>query len=298
MDNVSLLNKVASKPGCSRVAGTCQSALPKPKTGMLRKASSTGRGARHLHQASRNTAAFRGHRLPQDPNQFHDLWEQLTPEKRTGSTNRTTQSATTAACRLTTETTTTDCTSTSYNRRTKPRSIGCERHTPTGHVVAHPFSIQRSGRTGRPNRTRPISHGKATNKFRTRSNHPTAYREYRAHSMTRANDYGDFTCRRARASTRSGEADRARNELPVPHQGPPQRLLHRSGLPATPARGAADPHPGQTTEQCTAQRPGCLRAALLVHRGARRVAHIDATLVDAALKMMHRNMRAEMIAAA
>ena len=85
--------------------------------------------------------------------------------------------------------------------------------------------------------------------------------------MTRANDYGDFTCRRARASTRSGEADRARNGLPVPHQGPPQRLLHRSGLPATPARGAADPHPGQTTEQCTVQRPGCLRAALLVHRG-------------------------------
>ena len=49
---------------------------------MLRKASSTGRGARHLHQASRNTAAFRGHRLPQDPNQFHDLWEQLTPEEK------------------------------------------------------------------------------------------------------------------------------------------------------------------------------------------------------------------------
>lgn len=51
-------------------------------------------------------------------------------------------------------------------------------------------------------------------------------------------------------------------------------------------------------EQCTVQRPGCLRAALLVHRGARRVAHIDATLVDAALKMMHRNIRAELIAAA
>jgi hypothetical protein len=29
--------------------------------------------------------------------------------------------------------------------------------------------------------------------------------------------------------------------------------------------------------------------------GARRVAHIDAALVDAALKMMHRNMRAELI---
>ena len=29
-----------------------------------------------------------------------------------------------------------------------------------------------------------------------------------------------------------------------------------------------------------------------------RVAHIDATLVDAALKMMHRNMRAELMAAA
>jgi hypothetical protein len=28
-----------------------------------------------------------------------------------------------------------------------------------------------------------------------------------------------------------------------------------------------------------------------------RVAHIDATLVDAALKMMHRNIRAELIAA-
>ena len=54
----------------------------------------------------------------------------------------------------------------------------------------------------------------------------------------------------------------------------------------------------QTTEQCTAQRPGCLRVALLVHRGARRVAHIDATLVDAVLKMMHRNMQADLIAAA
>ena len=251
MDNVSLLNKVASKPGCSRVAGTCQSALPKPKTGMLRKASSTGRGARHLHQASRNTAAFRGHRLPQDPNQFHDLWEQLTPEKRTGSTNRTTESATTAACRLTTETTTTDCTSMSYNRRTKPRSIGCERHTPTGHVVAHPFSIQRSGRTGRPNGTRPISHGKATNKFRTRSNHPTAYSEYRAHSMTRANDYGDFTCRRARASTPIWRSRSCRTSSQFLTKVP-----HSAFTPLWPtcyaARGAADPHgPDHRAVHCT-----------------------------------------------
>ena len=108
--------------------------------------------------------------------------------------------------------------------------------------------------------------------------------------------------RRFHLPTREGEHPDLAKPI-VPERAPsfsprsPTAPSHRSGLPATPLVELLIPT-DQTTEQCTAQRPGCLRAALLVHRGARRVAHIDATLVDAALKMMHSNMRTEMITAA
>ena len=122
-------------------------------------------------------------------------------------------------------------------------------------------------------------------------------------------NYGDFTAdhsddHRGRRST--GEhPDLVKpivpdNGLPVPHQGPPQRLLRDRRWPTCSASWSVERLilTGQVTEQCilyTALDAYVRHFSFIVAPDA--VAHIDATLADAALKMMQTNMRADLIAA-